>query len=59
VNVAMNNGDSSPEFQRAVQNRIIPALNAYQPDLIFLSAGFDAHKKDPTGLNYFFFFSIL
>ena len=29
------------------QEKIIPALEKYKPDLLFISAGFDAHKDDP------------
>ncbi|PRP77994.1 hypothetical protein PROFUN_04118 [Planoprotostelium fungivorum] len=52
VNVALEVGDSSEEFHRAFDQKIMPALRSYSPDLLIISAGFDAHKKDPTdGLN--------
>ncbi|KAA0874700.1 histone deacetylase family protein [Nitrincola tapanii] len=39
---------SEPEvFRQAILERWIPALEAHQPDMIFISAGFDAHKEDP------------
>jgi acetoin utilization deacetylase AcuC-like enzyme len=28
---------------------MLPALNAFRPDLVFISAGFDAHQDDPLG----------
>jgi acetoin utilization deacetylase AcuC-like enzyme len=32
--------------------RILPALNAFAPDLVIISAGFDAHWRDPlAGVN--------
>lgn len=35
----------------ALINRITPAVEAFSPNLIILSAGFDAHKHDPMGLG--------
>lgn len=37
------------EFRTAVEQRWLPALQAHRPDIIFISAGFDAHKEDPMG----------
>lgn len=33
-------------FRRALQTRIIPAMRRFDPELIFISAGFDGHKDD-------------
>ena len=33
----------------AVENKVIPELIKFNPDLIIISAGFDAHKDDPLG----------
>ncbi len=39
---------SGPEaFRAAVRERILPALDAFEPEFLFISAGFDAHEKDP------------
>jgi acetoin utilization deacetylase AcuC-like enzyme len=38
---------SSRQFHEAYENKILPALESFQPDLIFISAGFDAHAADP------------
>ena len=35
------------EFKAAYEGRIFPALVEFQPDFIFISAGFDAHADDP------------
>jgi acetoin utilization deacetylase AcuC-like enzyme len=52
VNAPLRNGDSSAPFREAWRERLLPALEAYSPDLIILSAGFDAHYRDPlAGLN--------
>ena len=37
----------SSVFRDAFNNRILPAIEKFQPDLILISAGFDAHKRDP------------
>lgn len=39
----------SEEFRAAMTDRILPALRTFGPDLIVVSAGFDAHKDDPLG----------
>ena len=38
---------SSPAAWRRTYERLLPALDAFAPDLILLSAGFDAHRRDP------------
>lgn len=42
-------GDGGPELRAAFQDRIVPALQAFSPELIIVSAGFDAHERDPLG----------
>ncbi len=37
----------SVEFRAAMTERVLPALDAFQPDFLLISAGFDAHKADP------------
>jgi len=34
-------------WRRAFEGRLMPALDAFAPDLILISAGFDAHRRDP------------
>lgn len=34
-------------FRRAYERDILPALDAFRPDLVMISAGFDAHERDP------------
>jgi acetoin utilization deacetylase AcuC-like enzyme len=53
VNVEMAPGSAGPEFRHAMEKTILPALEKFQPELVFISAGFDAHKDDPlAGLRY-------
>ena len=47
VNVPLPTGTDGPAFRRAVEERILPALCQFEPQLILVSAGFDAHRLDP------------
>jgi len=47
VNVALPPHAGGEEFRIAFELRIIPALCDFSPDLLMISAGFDAHKDDP------------
>ena len=49
VNAPLRAGDGSMEFREAYESVILPALRAHRPDLIVISAGFDAHRADPLG----------
>jgi acetoin utilization deacetylase AcuC-like enzyme len=46
-NAPLAPGDGSEEFRAAYEDRILPALDAFAPDFLLISAGFDAHLKDP------------
>ena len=47
VNVPLRAGDGSDEFREAFEVAILPRLDAFRPDLVIISAGFDAHWRDP------------
>ena len=47
VNVPLAPGSGSEEFRRAYREIILPALESFAPDLLIVSAGFDAHEDDP------------
>jgi acetoin utilization deacetylase AcuC-like enzyme len=52
-NAPLHEGNGGPEFRTAMSNIILPALDAFGPDLVIVSAGFDAHRDDPLGgLNF-------
>lgn len=52
VNVPLPAMSGSPEFRHAMQSEILTALEAFRPDLLMISAGFDAHARDPlAGLH--------
>ena len=40
-------GAGSEEFRAGYVERILPALRTFAPDMILISAGFDAHARDP------------
>ena len=46
-NAPLRAGAGSDEFRAAMMDNILPALDSFQPDLIIVSAGFDAHENDP------------
>jgi acetoin utilization deacetylase AcuC-like enzyme len=47
VNAPLNAGDGTEAFREAVEQVILPRIDAFQPDLMIISAGFDAHWRDP------------
>ncbi len=47
VNVPLPPGTRGPAFRAAFAERILPALAAFAPQFVFISAGFDAHLADP------------
>ena len=49
VNVPLRAGDDGEVFREAFETRVFPRVIAHQPDLILISAGFDAHRRDPLG----------
>lgn len=47
VNAPLSAGDSGTQFREALESVILPRINNFQPDLVVISAGFDAHRNDP------------
>lgn len=47
MNIPFPGGCGDAEYLAAVDEAIAPAFEQYDPDLLFVSAGFDAHRKDP------------
>jgi acetoin utilization deacetylase AcuC-like enzyme len=47
VNVPLPAGASDDAYLRAFDERVEPAVRAFEPDLLLVSAGFDAHMDDP------------
>jgi acetoin utilization deacetylase AcuC-like enzyme len=47
INVPLAAGTDGTGFRKAVTERWLPAVNRFKPEMIFISAGFDAHRDDP------------
>ncbi|MSO65081.1 MAG: histone deacetylase family protein [Alphaproteobacteria bacterium] len=47
VNVPLRPGSGSREFRSRVSGELLPALERFAPEFLFISAGFDAHREDP------------
>ncbi|MFO1070077.1 MAG: histone deacetylase family protein [Geminicoccaceae bacterium] len=47
VNCPLPAGTGSAAFRRAVETTILPRIDAFAPELVMVSAGFDAHMADP------------
>jgi len=46
VNIPLAAYSSGVQFREAVENFWVPALDRFQPQMVFISAGFDAHRDD-------------
>ncbi len=47
VNAPLAPGADSADFRRAYEQTLLPALDSFAPQLLLISAGFDAHRLDP------------
>lgn len=50
VNIPLAAGSSGAEFRAVVKREWLPALEAFQPEMLFISAGFDAHRDDDMAM---------
>ncbi len=48
-NIPVAGGEGDAAFLRATEDEIVRAIDDYRPDVILLSSGFDAHRRDPLG----------
>src|SRR5688572_16323772 len=48
-NIPVAGGEGDAAFLRATEDEIVHAIDDYRPDVILLSSGFDAHRRDPLG----------
>ncbi len=49
INVPLPAGSDDADYAEAFQDTVEPAVRAFEPDLVLVSAGFDAHEGDPLG----------
>ena len=47
INVPMEAGEGNEEYHSVFQKSLMPAADAFKPEFVIISAGFDAHKDDP------------
>jgi acetoin utilization deacetylase AcuC-like enzyme len=47
MNIPLPAGSTDEDYLRACTQRVEPAVAAFEPDLVLVSAGFDAHEEDP------------
>lgn len=47
LNVGLTAGAGTAEMQAAFNQTVLPGISAFKPELLIISAGFDAHKNDP------------
>lgn len=47
LNVPLPAGAGGEQFRAAMTDKVLPALREFNPDILFISAGFDAHARDP------------
>lgn len=47
VNAPLRPGDGGDAFREAVESVVLPRIESFAPDIIIISAGFDAHRRDP------------
>ncbi|HAF45208.1 MAG TPA: deacetylase [Gallionellaceae bacterium] len=50
INVPLKAGDGSEKFREAVTGQWLPALERFKPELLLISAGFDAHREDDMSM---------
>ena len=49
LNVPFAEGGGDAPYLRAIETQIIRAVDEFKPQAILISAGFDAHRRDPLG----------
>ncbi len=49
LNVPLRPGDGDREFLGALRDAFAPAMEAFRPEFVLVSSGFDAHVSDPLG----------
>lgn len=50
LNIPLPAGTNGSDYQNIFSARVIPAVENFEPELILISAGFDAHRNDPLAM---------
>jgi acetoin utilization deacetylase AcuC-like enzyme len=49
LNIPLYPGAGDDDFRRAFDTQVLPLMDDYAPEFVLISAGFDAHRRDPLG----------
>jgi len=49
LNLPLRAGSGDAEYAQIFAEAVVPAVEVFEPDLVLVSAGFDAHERDPMG----------
>jgi acetoin utilization deacetylase AcuC-like enzyme len=49
LNIPLASGSGDDEYGAGFEEQVVPALRAFRPDFLLVSAGFDPHFRDPLG----------
>jgi len=49
LNLPLRAASNDEDYRQAFETGVLPALRAYRPEILLVSAGFDAHRRDPLG----------
>lgn len=47
MNIPMSPGSDDTDYMRVIDHRVVPELDEFAPEVLLISAGFDAHAQDP------------
>src|SRR5262249_5854914 len=47
LNIPMKPGSDDDDYYRVIDSTVLPRLDEFQPEILLISAGFDAHRDDP------------
>jgi acetoin utilization deacetylase AcuC-like enzyme len=47
LNLPLDAGATDADYERVYASKVVPALTAFKPDVVLVSAGYDAHERDP------------
>ncbi len=49
LNLPLDAGATDADYARVYESRVLPALETFAPEVLLVSAGYDAHERDPLG----------
>lgn len=49
LNIPLPENSGDKEYLREFEEKVLPSIESFRPDFLLISAGFDAHKRDPLG----------